>query len=342
MALVKPTARLFSANSRAFALNRHQSVAHRVAMSSRSISSVVRDFREKNSQQDLKDKHVLVVGGTQGIGAATAKRFASLGASVTITGRDKSRGNYILETLRKSTPSENHSPQHTFETLEVTKLGNLKQFVQSFSGKHSQTGLHALILCAGGLNYGPRRETEDGVEMTFAMNILSRFLLTHELQPLLAKAPGGRVVNVLGAGNGSNDINVDDLELKNGFNFIRAASLHATINDLLTKQFAKRYSDAAFYHFFPGMVNTNGPENNRFPWFVTLPAKIVMPLIATPPEDVAEVITYVATSPEFGTPRSGALLGPKANDAKQADVLNKPEVGKKVWDYMIQRAGLSS
>ena len=111
--------------------------------------------------------------------------------------------------------------------------------MKSFSDKHSQTGLHALILCAGGLNYGPRRETEDGVEKTFAMNILSRFLLTHELQPLLAKAPQGRVINVLGAGNGSNDINLDDLELRNGFNFIRAASLHATINDLLTKVCSK-------------------------------------------------------------------------------------------------------
>ena len=88
------------------------------------------------------------------------------------------------------------------------------------------------------------------------------------------------------------------------------------------------------------MVNTNGPENNRFPWFVTLPAKIVMPFIATPPEDVAEVITYIATSPEFGVERSGTLIGPKANDAKQVEVLNKPEVGEKVWDYMIGRAGL--
>ncbi len=103
-------------------------------------------------------KKVLVVGGTQGIGRATALAFAKHGASVTVTGRDSGRGEALLEDLKAACPSSGMS----FEAFDVTSMRNIDSFTERFRKANETSGLHALVLCAGGLNYGPRRETPEG------------------------------------------------------------------------------------------------------------------------------------------------------------------------------------
>lgn len=50
----------------------------------------------------LVDKVVLITGGTSGIGRATAILFAQEGAKVSITGRNESRGQEIVEEIKKA------------------------------------------------------------------------------------------------------------------------------------------------------------------------------------------------------------------------------------------------
>lgn len=52
----------------------------------------------------LKNKRVLITGATQGIGLAAAKEFASEGAKVCITGRDKQRLEDAVEKIRRDNP----------------------------------------------------------------------------------------------------------------------------------------------------------------------------------------------------------------------------------------------
>ncbi len=40
-------------------------------------------------------------------------------------------------------------------------------------------------MTSGGLSFGPRSETEDGVEQSFARNYLGRFLVINKLLPLM-------------------------------------------------------------------------------------------------------------------------------------------------------------
>ena len=167
-------------------------------------------------------KNVLVVGGTQGIGAATALAFAKAGASVTFTGRNQTLGSEMLNQLS----SKSTAPM-AFETFDVTRMSEVRAFTESYKQKHKE--LHALVLCAGGLNYGPRRDTPEGLESTFAQNVASRFLVTKNLSSLFKNAS---VINCLGAGNGS-DLDINDLELKQNYSLLRAAGQYASMNDLL-------------------------------------------------------------------------------------------------------------
>lgn len=51
-----------------------------------------------------------------------------------------------------------------FESVDVTSMRDVAKFCKEFSQAEEirQNGLHYLVLCAGGLNFGWRRETAEG------------------------------------------------------------------------------------------------------------------------------------------------------------------------------------
>ena len=58
-------------------------------------------YAKKNEQINLTGKTSCVSGGTTGIGAALAKRFSEAGANVFVIGRNKERGDKVIEELKR-------------------------------------------------------------------------------------------------------------------------------------------------------------------------------------------------------------------------------------------------
>lgn len=164
--------------------------------------------------------------------------------------------------------------------------------------------------------------------MTFAQNVASRWLLTSNLKSAFSQTS---VINVLGAGNGG-PINTKDMELESGFSFLSAASQHASMNDVLTLEWSKRVdsSRAKFYHFFPGIVNTNSAANQGFPWLISKAASIALPWIGKSPKDVAQVLLNIPSKNE-----SGSLIGPSGQKLELLPCLKQdPTLGTQVWNYL--------
>lgn len=60
------------------------------------------EARKANQGLDLKGRTAAIAGGSQGIGAATAKRFAQAGADVFIVGRNAEKGQQVVNQLKQA------------------------------------------------------------------------------------------------------------------------------------------------------------------------------------------------------------------------------------------------
>jgi hypothetical protein len=101
-----------------------------------------------------------------------------------------------------------------------------------------------------------RRETSDGLEYTFALYYLSRYLLGQLMAPQLDAAPHPLIVNVAGVGTRSGRIRWDDLQLTGKYSLIRAQLQVGRANDLLGVAHAARHHRARYVLYHPGFTRS--------------------------------------------------------------------------------------
>lgn len=137
----------------------------------------------------MKDKVVLITGGTAGIGAVTAHSLAGMGATTVIVGRDPQKTAQKVDEIRAATGSE----QVSYLVADLSSQAQVRRLAEVFQNRHNR--LDVLINNAGAF-FIKREESADGIEMTFALNHLSYFLLTHLLLNLLEASKPARIINV--------------------------------------------------------------------------------------------------------------------------------------------------
>jgi 3-oxoacyl-[acyl-carrier protein] reductase len=140
---------------------------------------------------DLSGRHVLVTGGSRGIGAACCRLFAKAGAAVLVHYvASEARANRLLAELLGIS-----SRPHRAFRCNVTQEEQVKAlfgFVEREWG-----ALDCLVNNAGVWVHNPLRAL-DGAELrgTLEVNVVGPFLCTREALPLLERSPDGSIVNV--------------------------------------------------------------------------------------------------------------------------------------------------
>lgn len=132
------------------------------------------------------EKTVLVTGGNAGIGYFVAEQLAGAGASVVLGSRSDAKAEAAMGAIRSRVPGARLRRVR----MDLADLASIKSSVDALE----LDSLDAVVCNAGALLDGPRRQTADGHELTFATNHLGHFVLVRWLLPLLAAAPAGRVV----------------------------------------------------------------------------------------------------------------------------------------------------
>jgi NAD(P)-dependent dehydrogenase (short-subunit alcohol dehydrogenase family) len=280
--------------------------------------------------QPMAGKVCLVTGGTGGIGLVTARELARLGADVTVVGRDRQRGDTALATLRTAAPGVNvaYLPADLADQSEVRRLA------ASFAALHPR--LDVLINNAGGL-FGRRRLSPDGLEMTFALNHLSYFLLTHLLMPALTQAPAARIVNVASAAHKGVTLDFNDLQGEDHYSRWLAYKRSKLANILFTYELARRLDGQPMTvnALHPGFVATDiGSRHGFVPGLLWSLGK----LYAISPEEGARTSIFLASAAEVEG-LSGRYFV-RCKEKRSSEASYDREAAVRLWDVSVNLTGL--
>ena len=236
-------------------------------------------------------KTALVTGASSGLGFEASAKLASLGAELVLVARDRRRGEEAVATIKKRSGS-NAVSLMLCDFASLTQIRRLAGDVVA-----SRSKLHILVNNAGSVN-AKREVTEDGIERTFAVNHLGPFLLTNLLLELLKRSAPARVVTLASIAQARGDMPFDDLQFeRGGYAIMRAYARSKLANVLFTRELARRLAGAGVTAncLHPGAVATN--IWSHAPWYVR-PLLAVAKLFMISPEQGAEAIVYLATSPD--------------------------------------------
>ncbi|UBM60631.1 SDR family oxidoreductase [Marinilongibacter aquaticus] len=137
---------------------------------------------------DLAHKNALVCGGTDGIGLATAKELALLGANVTLFARNKEKLEKSIEMLDKS-----KGQSHAYLLADFSDSQAVKETIDKHEGN-----FHILINNTGGPSGGPILDEEPlKFQQTFEQHLVNNQLLAQWLVPFMKRAHFGRIINII-------------------------------------------------------------------------------------------------------------------------------------------------
>src|SRR5690606_4604514 len=156
---------------------------------------------------------------------------------------------------------EHPQAQLDFVALDLASLASVRRAAAEVMAKYPV--LDVLINNAGLANM-QRQTSEDGFEMTFAVNHLGPFLLTNLLLPAL-RAGKGRVITVASGAHKAGKMHWEDLQLSRGYFVLRSYAQSKLANILFTKALAARVAADGIHAncLHPGAVSTNiWPERN--------------------------------------------------------------------------------
>jgi NAD(P)-dependent dehydrogenase (short-subunit alcohol dehydrogenase family) len=238
---------------------------------------------------DMRGKVVVITGATSGIGAVAAEQLAAMGARIVLVARDRSRADVELSRLR-----EKGSAAHSVHYADLSRLDEMKRVGGEIAGAEAR--IDVLINNAGAL-FGQRTLTSDGLEMTFATNHMSYFVLTEMLRDrLLASAPA-RVINTSSDAHRRNRLDFDDLQSAKNYSGFPVYGRSKLCNILYTRELARSLAGKGVTanSLHPGFVATRFGDSSggAFAALIRVAKKF-----AISPEKGAETIVYLASSPD--------------------------------------------
>ena len=175
----------------------------------------------------MQGKIILVTGSTDGIGKETARQLAELGASVIVHGRHADRCEAARDEIRATTGNS----RVDFVAADLSSQRQVRQMAAEIIARYDR--LHVLINNAGVILL-QRQLSEDGLEMSFAVNHLAPFLLTHLLLDRLKQSAPARIINVSSTVHYDAPLKFDNLQGERKYNGVEAYKIAKLGNVLFT------------------------------------------------------------------------------------------------------------
>jgi len=278
----------------------------------------------------MQGKVVVITGGTSGIGQVAAERLATMGARIVLVARGKNRGEATLDRLRELAPRQ----AHTIHYGDVSRLSHLNRLAEEI--RSAEPRIDVLINNAGAL-FGERQVTEDGLELTFATNHLSYFVLTQGLRDALLAAGAARVINTSSNAHYRAKIDFDDLQYQQNYKAFPAYGRSKICNILFTRALARRLAGTGITanSLHPGFVNTRFGDQSGGAL-----ARVIglMKLFAISPEKGAETIVHLASSDDVS--KTSGLYFYKCKPVEPSSLAQDEAAAERLWSETAKLAGI--
>jgi len=235
----------------------------------------------------LDGKVTIVTGATSGLGRTAAESIAEQGGHVCIVGRDPERTERARSEISVAAGSAVEA-----DLADLSSLAQTAAFAARFATRHDR--LDVLVLNAGALTH-EYTVTDDGNETTLATHVLSPFLLTRALRPLLEASAPSRVIVVASGGMYTEPLDVDALDPEPASydgtkTYARCKRAQVVLAEEWTRDLLG--TGIAVNAMHPGWADTPGLRT-ALPGF----SRVVGSLLRTP-EEGADTIVWLAAAPD--------------------------------------------
>ena len=293
------------------------------------------------SKAKMFGKTVIITGANSGIGEATAVDIARRGAKVIMACRDLKKGEIALHDIIQQTGNLNVILKY----LNLASMKSIRVFAQSIN--ENEAKLHVLINNAGLISTPKRQESEDGLELTMAVNHLGHFLLTNLLLGLLQKSSPSRVVVVSSIAHHNfletrSPFQFDNVNSEMFYSSFEAYGQSKLANILFTRELARRLVDSGVTanSLHPGICKTEIFQFSRYFGYHlrNLLSRLTSPFFKTAEEGVCTAIHLAVSEQVEG------ISGKYFVDCKEQQPAKTAQDGvaaKKLWNISCELAGLN-
>lgn len=250
---------------------------------------------------------VLITGGNSGIGKAAATQMAHAGATVVVAARNRERGEAAVDGIRRDSSSDAVS----LIQMDMSSRESIQQGCEQLRSAGHRV-IDALIHNAADFDISRKEPvfSADGFETVWATNHLGPALLTKLLDEELARSEGARVLTVSSQGlmlHPFMKVNLEDPEFRNEGFRVDKAYYHSKLAQVMyTMWLADRWRDT------PRTINCIRVTNvridmDRYPDVSELAKRAyrIKSRFSITPEQMAEVYTWLALSPEMAGKTGG-------------------------------------
>ena len=234
----------------------------------------------------IRGKHVVITGPTSGIGQQIALDLGRAGAHVVLACRDTAKGAQVgAAVVRAGAASVAVLP------IDTSSLQSIEEFARRY--RERMPTLDVLVNNAG-VSYSARVETAEGMEITFATNVLGYHRVTKALQKILVSSAPARVVNV--ASMFAGHVDLDDVQFtQRSYDGLPAYAQSKACDRLLTWAWARRLQRAGVTvnAMAPGYVQTGLPRHLSPELRQSYSTRVGRPV-----EQGADTAVWLAASPD--------------------------------------------
>ncbi len=269
----------------------------------------------------MRDKTVLVTGATDGIGKQTALELARMGAQVLVHGRNDARAEAAAQDIRRASANDRVASV----VADFASLQQVREMAGQILAEYER--LDVLIHNAG-VFMAERRLSEDGIEMTLAVNHIAPFLLTHVLLDLVKRSAPARIIVVSSTTHQNARIDFERLHGAAPFDGHEAYAMSKLANVLFAFELAERLTglQVTVNALHPGVIDTKLLRAGYGAQGAGVEAGAATPV-------------YLATSPDVAT-ISGKYFA-RQRIATPSPLAYDRDLRRVVWEASERLAGIS-